>query len=451
MTNDPIEAEALRKAKEDGPFLWKVLGVTKNGNHETCPLCKKRNLSVQVNERGEYYFNCKGGCGGGSVVDAIRLVEKKDLKAALNEAKAPYRPAQSPYSRFTHAPVNPQASAGPDDVRYGTARPEPKLDMDKAQAFVDKAHKHLMGDLGLLDMWHRGISADVVKQYTLGFIEDEPMRWAPWLPEHRLPAAWVLPVTDPTGKALKGVKIHFEVRPKDNRGEPWGAKALWLPFGTEPAYDEAKNVKPHNAYYGLWPHPDTLVRPMPEVNVDVNWWVARIPKGHPLEKRLNDAKELSLHCIAQDQKMTVDQLSDDDCGLALDQAFATLRGEIVRLVTKGENAAPEEEEDVEKPDWEEYVFVHAGELKALAWRSVGLMATSVTSGESWIPPPNVLACFAACKMVIFYDDDPPTLNTRGEVRCPGAEYARRLNRALLRAGATETIVINGGRTNASAK
>jgi hypothetical protein len=445
--DNPAEAEALKQAKCDGPFLWKVLGVTKNGNHEVCPLCKKRNMSVYRHEQtGEYGWGCKSGCGKGTVVDAIMLVERKDTKTALNEAKAPYRSAQSPHSRFAHGPVNLQASNEPSEVRFGTARPEPKLDKQRATEYVEKHHQYLMDHLDdVLNMCHRGISVEVIEEYKLGFVEDEDVQWVPWHKPSRIPAAWVIPVTDEK-EELRAVKVHFESRPVGYDGKPWNAKALWLPFGTEPTYDEAVDRKPHHAFYTLWPHPETLVRPLPEVTVDVNWWVSRIPQGHPLQQRLETAREQNKLCMAMDRKVSVGDLSDADCGQALDEAFASMRAEIVRLVTKGEKAEPEKaEEGSENPDWSEYIFVTPGELKAMALRTMGLMATAMTSGESWIPPLDVLSrCFAGCKVVIFMDEDAWALNTRGEVYSPGIEYAQRLNAAIMQAGAAEIIVMSGG-------
>ena len=449
-----MDSPELAAAKMDGAFLRQILGISKDDNHATCKLCGKDNLRCKMKDGG-YRWDCYSGCGGGSCVDALMLFEKKTLKEAMSII---YKTYGSGDSNNRQVRIIQQATR-PEPVREfhsGSKQPEPVLDLERAEEFVKSSHGYLMDNLDLVTHFKRGISTPIIEKYRLGFIENVSIKWRPddkgkgW----NIPAAWVLPVTDFVGK-LKAVKLHFEIRPISKgdpvKGEakfiPCRGKSRWAPFGTEPKWDQARNVNPVHSYFGLWPHPDTLEDPAlgEEFSSDIGWWINRIPDG-PLRDEWYRAHEWEQHAVAEELSKTKDDLEPSEMNLAIERAFALLRERIFKAVGNKPIDADILDPDAPEPvRWKDFIFITPGELKAFAILSSGLRATAITSGESWIPPPDVLACFKGLNICILYDDDPPGLTLHGKTLWTGKAWAKQLAIALSRAGARSVAILSGGR------
>lgn len=444
-----MDSPELQAAKQDGAYLRRVLRVERDDQHALCPLCNKRNMTVGPDKKGSgsYLWICGSGCGNGTIVDALMKVEGKSIKDAMAEIFKEYGDGKG------HAPKQYRElpNKPPPEIKYGKQRPDPVLNMAMAQEFVDIAHGWLMDHLDIPTRFKRGISAEIIKRYKIGFIENVPHRFRPdskngWL----IPAAWVLPVTDDLGK-LKGVKLHFEIRPKLADGSPCEGKSRWAAFGTEPAFDKEKNITSNHSYYTLWPHPNTLedYRVAEEFSSDVGWWVSQIPDGE-LKDRWYKALEWARYDVAFELGKSTDDLDGGEGYSAIEKAFETMRDDIHRAVSKTQEKtklpeiSEEETEIVEPLEWQDYIFLCPGELKAFAVLSAGFRATAVTGGESWIPSPELLESLKGYKIVIFYDDDPPRLDTQGRVRCAGKEWAKHMAAALARHGVIDILLKSGG-------
>ncbi len=446
------DSPELIAAKCDGAYLCRVLGIDRNTQHGLCPICKDKCMRVTPDKKGSgvFLWQCMKGCGQGTVIDALMIVEGKSLKDALAEAARAYDSGsgRGHEKQFRQLPTQPQ------EVKHTTAvRAEPVLDIERATEFVKTSHGYLMDNLDLVTHFKRGISETIIKKYQLGFIENVPLKWRPddrgagW----NIPAAWVLPVTSADGK-LRGIKLHFETRPlvkgDASKGEPaqvpCNGKSRWAPFGTEPKYDQANGITPIHSYYGLWPHPDTLEDPRlgEEFSSDITWWINRIPEGE-LRDEWDREVQWQRDNFAYEVGKTTDELDGAEHYAAMEKAFSILRDKIHAAVGK----KPIEQPDASQPepvDWKDFIFITPGELKAFAILSTGLRATAVTSGESWIPPPEALACFKGLKVCIFYDDDPPRHDTRGRTIWTGRNWAKQMATALIRAGARAVAMLSGG-------
>ena len=398
---------------------------------------------------GAFLWQCMSGCGGGSVIDAVMLVENKPMNAVMQEIKKAYYvgPPGYHYQPMQPSRHNPQRPApeemsefdpGLPEVKYGREHPEPVLDVQHAEEFVVAAHKHLLEHLDIVSFFRRGISEEVIVKYRLGFIENTRLKWRPTSRQGwNIPASWVLPITDAENE-LKAVKLHFEIRPKNPDGTDCEGKSRWAPFGTEPKYDEKTGVTPNHSYYCLWPHPDALERPRAEIVTDIRWWIDRIPDG-PLKQQWEGEVEHQKRAVAYEMCKTLETLKGPDNWVALERAFDALRGEIMGTVCKLEDKASGNNGVEDMIDFSEYVYLNPGELKAMAVASSRLMATSVTGGEGWMPPPSILESLGGMKVITLYDDDPPFLDTKGKVRCPGLEWGRNMAAAVARNGAMESL------------
>lgn len=448
------DSPELIAAKQDGNFLRSILGISRDDNHAVCRLCGKDNLRCKMKKDG-YRWDCYSGCGGGSCVDALMVFEKKTLKEAMAVIFKAYGNGAPNTPTRQHA-QEPRVAETVREFRAASRQPEPVLDIARAEEFVEKSHQYLMANLDLVTHFKRGISQSIIEKYRLGFIENTPIKWRPddrgvgW----NIPASWVLPVTDARGK-LKGVKLHFEIRPlmkgNKSKGEAdWvqcKGKSRWAPFGTEPKYDKAAGVSPVHAYYGLWPHPDTLEDPAlgEEFSSDIGWWINKIPDG-PLREEWYKTHEWEILAVAEELSKTKEDLEPSELSFALDRAFAIMREKIFKAV--GNRPIEVDAVDPEAPEpvsWKDFIFITPGELKAFAILSSGLRACAVTSGENWIPPPDTLSCFKGLNICILYDDDPPGLTPQGRTIWTGKAWAKQLATALARVGARSVVLLSGGR------
>ncbi len=462
------DAEAIKRAKSDGGFLREVLGVQETHARQRkfpCPLCgSKDNLDIHFAE-SNFVFQCfTPGCKGNknkersnTVVDALMLVSGLTIQAAMKECErrygskngtyngthkalpAPVRPALFP--TIEPAPQKQSALQLPFTDRRSQDRAEPILDLAKADAFVAKAHKYLLEHLDYSTLFRRGISEEIIKQYKIGFIENERIKFKAWNTYGTtIPAAWVLPITDSFDR-LKGVKLHIEKAP-----EGWDAKNIWCPFGTVPDWNEATATCPVHSYYTIWPHPDTLETPQPQMgdlSTDLNWWINQIPQDGPLRETFEYQKESETLSLAYERGQTADQLSPEDVFECMRHAFNVVRPEIERLVSGNK---PPESGASYNFDPLDYLWFTPGELKALGLRSAGLMASAPTGGESWMPHPKQFQCVDGLKVALFYDDDPPRMHEKtGQVYQAGKAWALKWSNALILAGAREVQTMHGGR------
>jgi hypothetical protein len=119
---------------------------------------------------------------------------------------------------------------------------EPIIDLEKAYAFVEYAHKNLIENYELREYYSQKrkiFNMSTILNHKLGFIEKHKFPyWGSW----EL-TGWVIPVTNCRGEII-AVKIHNEKR---LRTQP---KCIWAPFGTYPS------DKPKNGTLTLWPPPE---------------------------------------------------------------------------------------------------------------------------------------------------------------------------------------------------
>ncbi len=442
MAGNYPASQEIETAKRDGPFLWKVLGVRGNGPHNKCPLCKNDSLSVfQNKDTGEFAWDCKSGCGGGDVITAMKLLEGKDFKAAKAEIEKAYGSGR--------APVYQQQAQSPErqpDFAASKPKSDPVIDMSRAENLVGPSHDFLLQNMHLVSDFKRGLSSEIIKRHRVGFLQNVNVPWKKgnW----NIPAAWVLPITD-SADVLKGVKLHFEIRPKvrgdREKSEPefveFKGKSIWVPLGTRPA-DE-----PVHSYYTFWPHPSTLPDPalQEEFSSDMGWWIQRIPEGSVRDK-WDDALRWERYQVALSVHKAEDELDPSESYTAVEQAFAGMREEIQSVVSMtGETYQPETTTQASMINWKSFIFLCPGELKALAVLSMGYRAIAVTGGESWMPPLELLAYLRGHNVCLFMDDDGRRIDTRGRVHCPGKEWARKISTALIRLGAQRIICVTGGR------
>lgn len=475
------EDQALLRAKQDGAYLCRVLRIPAGraaDQHAVCPVCGDKTLRYGVEKEkgtGVFLWQCMKGCGQGTVIDALMLVEGLDTKSAIQEAKQVHggdqngtaqRPPLNGHYPSNHQPypqgrqralpiVEPDPSQA---VRYGVMRPDPVLDFERAGAFVSAANAYLLEYGNIPSHYKRGISADVIRKYNIGFIENVPLKYSERGQGWMIPHAWVLPITDGENK-LKAVKLHFE-RPhpvqKARDSDQWvecEGKNRWAPFGTEPKSDPAKGIKPNHAYYGLWPHPHTFDLPgsRAEFSTDIKWWLDRMPQEGPLAQKWEQTVADEALQIALETKRDYSELDAQEMMQAWQRAFDIIKNEIMRTVCKllTDQKRDAGEQNTGAMDWNETIFVCPGELKALAVLSAGFMATAVTGGEGWIPPPQVLASLAGARVCVLYDNDAAKKRVlpggRIDIKQPGHTWADQMVKALRDVGAANVTAKSGGR------
>lgn len=429
---DPAYKAALDAAKNDESLILQVLGIKKADSHAKCPFCQKPNMQVKKGKSG-WHWKCFSGCGGergGSVIDAISLLEKKTSSQVCNEIAAragvktggqakPYQPKE-----YTNG-HKPEEKKEDDDE---TPPLWPVLDMERAEAFVKMAHALLLDNEGAKDIYmtkKRGISLAVVEKYRLGFLEGHtiPMLGYDGKPDWKLtvPAGWVLPVTDEKG-VLRGVKLHFEERPYRFDGSQYQSKSMWVMFGTEPKHDRVKNIKPLHCCLTFWPHPATLHPRKVSANFtdDPMYWIKKIPPDSKLQRRWDTTlEEIKLTYGLQISKSPTD-FDGSDLDRCFMDTFTLMRGEIQKEALKNGSG----DEGMFPDEFSEYVFITPGELKALAIESAGFMATSYTGGESSMPPLFLMRYFRRRRVCLFPDNDKPQLKDNRLLR---AGYRGALN------------------------
>lgn len=425
MADDPI----ILAAKQDFEFGYSILGLRGPSNHGECPFCGDKTCLRAGPMRDDpsiFGWQCMKGCGKGTVIDALMLMEKKDFKTVAQDLRKKYGSG----GQYHVKRVAPQ----PRQSRPEQERIEPVLDMDRAIEFRDKAHKHLLNNLHLVKTFRRGLTEEVIIRHKVGFIENTPLFFPGSRNGWNIPASWTLPVDAPWMKMpnpmtpiVKGIKLHMEIRPPN-----WPSKSLWAPFGTKPDYDPEKDIKPQHSFYGLWPHPSLIEPPRVAINTDIASWIKRIPQGSKIEQQFEDEKKYQTEFMAIDQKIMDTDLSPSDRWEAITRAFNVLRKDIIKAVREAESKSIKEEVDDDVPNWLDFIFLCPGELKALAVESCGYMATSVTGGEGWMPPQRVMEPLEGAKVIICRDDDPIRLDTSGKSRCAGRMWASRMDAALRR-------------------
>ncbi len=450
MPPSPEQVAALNAAKSDGAFLHRVLKIERDSQHAICPMCKKPNMTVGPDKDGGgvFLWCCGSGCGAGTVVDALMKVEGKDIKTAMAEINKAYGNGHSSPQHLAERKDYRNLPAPRDEIRYGRPHPDPVLNAEAAEDLVKKSHAYLMDNLDLSTHFKRGITKAIIERYRIGFIQNERILWnldkkTSWF----IPAAWVLPITN-AQKEVKGIKLHFEIRPKGPDGKDVEGKSRWVPYGTEPKFDLEKQTKPHHAFYTLWPHPNTLEDPhlSQELSTDIGWWIQRIPDGETRERWDATLRWARLEIALVAEKAEED-LDGPECFAAVEKAFGTMREEIeevVSRVTKHEPSEPAPEDNPEFVEWQDTIFVCPGELKALALLSMGYRAIAVTSGESWIPPPEMLSEFRGFHTCVFYDEDGRRLDKQGRVQCPGKRWAQQMALGLARQDAASVSLFSGG-------
>lgn len=436
-------------AKADVEFLKSVLRVSVAGTsamHAECPICGDKTclqFGPSKEKQGEYFWYCHKGCGGGDIVEALVKIENKSHGEALKFLKQKYGSGSEKKGQCNAYQRNGTQSgplALPAPIEIEKTRREPRLDIAQAEDFVKKYHDHLLNHLDLVTHFRRGLSEEVIRKYRIGFIENENLKFAPWHRSgSRIPAAWVLPITDEVGR-LKGVRMHFEIIPKDQHGKPIFGKVMSAPFGTEPAWDQEKNIRPHHAYFGLWPHPDTLTaKDNNQFSLNPEWYIKNRPPH--MDAIWDQAFEAAKLQVAFENSVSTDRLENSQLDEAMNRAFSEIKPKLIPAVCKIESRA-----ESNQTDWTKYIFICPGELKALALESCGLMATSPTGGESWTPSGYWMNRFTGQLVCLMFDDDPPKRNEKtGKIICTGLAWASKWAQALMEHGAAHVIAKSAGR------
>ncbi len=469
------ENPELDAAKRDLGYLLGILGIASGktaDNHAPCPICgDKTCLKFGPDKKylGNWFWNCCKGCGGGDIVEALIKVRRLSYKEAFAQIRADFKgrvPRASPHDQYhqqRRAELGVPANSHHNGLNNGNghtspiqappAKPEPVLDAERAEKFVADSHDFLMRNYdAFMKKFKRGISREVCEKYRLGFIEFGKVPLHPVLPPTDVPAAWVIPITN-SEHMLKGVKIHFEERPVwRNAVCP---KLLWAAFGTKPAYfkgtdEDGREVKvtPVHAYYSMWPHPETLMsRSLDDFSLDAEFWIQRIPES--LKPEWNDIVEAQKLKLAYELGKMETDLSESELWTSWLRAFEEIKQKIFKAVLKTEEKKASNNDN--EVDWSQYIFICPGELKALACESAGLMATSTTGGESWMPGPEILTRFAGQRICLVGDDDPPKKNiskTDGSVIKifnTGKEWIDKWMKALYLHGAAHVVAKYGGK------
>lgn len=434
----PDSAELLA-VKADGERLCQVLGLTRYGrqSHRQCKVCGSPGALAVHESGGVWGWKCFSCGKGGTIVDAIMLLENKRLPDVLHELAGP-RKRELPEDHRKHE--QREWEGGFSDRE----RAVPVPDKERMEAFIKARHEYLLAHLGLVQQHERGLSEDVIRRYRVGFAQNLEVRFYPnQRTPHVLRASWILPVADDTGE-VKGVKMHHEEKPVRPNGELFEGKCSWAPFGTEPKYDREKEIKPNDSFYTLWPWPASFEDKVSAVSSDPAWWVKRIPDGSPVMERWNTQLQWSRYEVAHEVGKLEEALTESEIWQAFTRAFAALADDIQKVVLKTMGI---EEKTGRKPALvpEDWYFLMPGELKALAAISDGLKATASTGGEAWIPSPRLLSWFRGRRVCLMYDDDATRIVPRtGKVVCPGKEWAHKLALGLDCAHAADVAVFTCG-------
>ncbi len=461
-------------ARSDLSYLKNVLGIASEKSSDfnsPCPLCGgKHSLQWGPDKKrlGQWYWNCNKCNKGGDILSALKETTGHEWRDIYKRIRADFKgrvPQQSAHDTY-HANNAAQHNGtlnghvkllpAPDpEIKFSADRPEPSLDMARAEAYVQEQHEYLLRNPHIPSKWKRGISDEVIRKYRLGFVEFGEMKFYPWSKSGlAIPAAWVLPITDADG-VLKGVKLHFEERPHYNDGEC--PKCMWLPFGMKPGYERHQlpdgkwvvDSKPIHNHYCLWPHPSTLLpRVINDFSMDWEWYVSRMPDK--LRQKWADQLLGAKYMVALELSKTEDDLDASEVGRACEKAFETMKKEIMSAVC----GAEEKKVKTTGEDWSNFTFICAGELKALAAESCGLMACAPTSGEgNWLAPAHLLSKFAGQQMCVFGDEDPPHRVFKSDkegnktflkTNCTGMDFCSKWSAALYAVGAARVITKLGG-------
>jgi hypothetical protein len=434
--------DILSDIKRDKGALLAALGLDeRQTNHVKCVICGSSDALTIRQQDGVWFFKCYSHGGGGTVIDALAATQNKKpedvckelVRNQLSSSKRQYKQQRSPHhnhqlvvieggdhDEHTLAPVvNPDSA--PERPRQ-----DPVLDMERAEAFVNQWHSYLLGHQDCLAKRH--ISLDVATQHRLGYIVGEANLWPDQRRPHVFRGTWVLPITDDAGK-LKGVKLHNDVPFISPDGQPAKMKCSWAPFGTEPALDRERGIKPVHSYYSLWPHPATLRVPVSEISSDWRHHVTRLPSGSLRDEYENTVAWMASEVAAQNGVMP-DDLSIEQLEQAQHNAFDMLRDKIFKA-TRGQKEETRRNDQGHQLFDDETIFICPGELKALAAASNGFLATAITGGESWIPPRRLLEYFKGRWVVIVADSDISKVTKLGVVQNAGKQWAAQMARTML--------------------
>src|SRR6185295_3977179 len=114
------------------------------------------------------------------------------------------------------------------------------------------------------------------------------------------------------------------------------------------------------------------------------FWIQRIPEH--LRYEWNSVVEAQGHKLAYELSTVIEDLDSPQLWIVQLRAFDELKNKIIKAVCKEMDADAKRDDDSRhEVDWSQYIFLHPGELKALACESAGYMATAPTSGESQMP------------------------------------------------------------------
>lgn len=404
--------------------------------------------------QGCWYWHCNKCGEGGDIISALVKVKGLDFKGAFRKIRELYgsrvrsggHPASKPTNGNGTHPEEPV-------VQYGTVRPEPVLDHKLAEQYIEKHHDYLLKNPDLVKKWQRGISEAVIKKHRLGFIEmdDIPSTYGTKM---FCPGAWLIPITDEDNK-LKGARIHFEERPHWNKGEC--PKILWAPWGTMPAYSKLTNdsgevveVKPVHSYYGLWPHPLTLKRIYnADFSMSPEWYIKKLPLDNIVAQRFDETYQAEKLQAAFDMHTTEESLDASQLWQCKLRAYDVHKKKIMAVVMDAAGGAPRKR----KVEWQDYIFICPGELKAMAAESMGFMATAPTGGEGWMPTEDDFSMFSGQNVCVYRDDDPAKRvwkdkadHSKGVLRTinMGMEWARKWAMALQDQKAGAVVIKCGG-------
>lgn len=398
---------------------------------------------------GVWLFQCMK-CGiTGSAIDAVVKLQGKTTGEAINilKAKLGIAPGEGrkEYTR-SNGIRQPQVENYIDqrnekieDEPY----PEPKLNLERAQKFIDTYHQRLMNSDRVIDQYlvkKRGISTEVAARHKLGFIDDEQIEWVKkdgTISRWRITAAWVLPICNERGE-LRAVKLHCEIPQKKSDGTSMG-KSMWMMFGTTGVH----------SFNGFWPHPYVQVQQMEGINFSGNssWWVNRLPEGslkNEWRQKLDDNKWL----MSNDLGVHPDEYTAKELEAVFQQTFNEMRKEIHKEVLKSQQKETASTTERVMHGWTVWA---PGELKALATVSAGMIGTSLTGGEHQSPRPHMLRCFRGRRVALMYDHDLPHELHDKAVQTPGQEWAHKMTKLLCSTNVLEVRVFTGGRESCQPK
>lgn len=247
----------LDPVKRDQTLFFDTLEIARAGSHCRCAFHKPDatgSMKVWCNEAGHWQFKCYG-CGvRGDVIQALALKSNRSAVEVIRElrdkgaATIPSFPRRRPEQA-----EKPKAAVLPRTRNIPTSTQMPTPDKDRLIAFQEKAREEIERDWSEIREYGRGVSIEVARQYAVGFRRG--FKFKEW-PGMYIENAWCFPIPDKDGN-IRAVKLHMENPVK-------GHKSMWCPFGTMPAPDPAKGIKPRHALLTWWPMPEwfDLKRPI---------------------------------------------------------------------------------------------------------------------------------------------------------------------------------------------